>query len=344
MLLDKTLLAKVQSALGCLSHLKTQTARRRHPTSDDAFVVPDEFSADEAKILSSKAYRNMAHKTQVITAPTNTLIRNRMTHSGEVTADSIIIANMLGVNVSLARAIANAHDIGHVPFGHAGEKFIANAMGRKEFRHEIMGVVIAQKIERAGKGLNLTWQTLEGIMRHSGELAIPGMTPEAWVVRYADKIAYLFADYNDIVRMGYQVGSELKSAIAEFGQNQRERTTTAMCGLIIESFEAGRVQFSHSEIARKFNRIRQMMYEVYPRVAAQEPGRLMEQVLEFLTNRKEGDPFMLLSLMTDDDVSFLASKPMISYEHLRQTAISEILPHLEAIGKVDLCDPDLDSW
>ena len=338
------MIAKVQSLRGCLSHLATRLSHRRKDTREDIFKVGDEFAADEAKILSSKAYRNMAHKTQVITAPTNTLIRNRMTHTMEVVACAVIVSDMLGLNTSLARAIACGHDTGHVPFGHSGEKFIAEAMGNPKFCHEVMGVVIAQKIDRRGEGLNLTHETLEGMMRHSGVMAVPEMTPEAWVVRYADKLAYLFADFNDIVRMGYIVEAELRSAMEEFGGNQRKRTTAAMCGLIIESSEAGKVQFSHSETAHKFNRIREMMYKVYPRVAAQEPRRLMEPVLDFLTKRNQGDPFMLLALMTDDDVSFLASKPMISYEHLRQTAISEMLPHVEAIGKVDLCDPDLDSW
>lgn len=341
--MNKALIAKAQGQCGCLSHLATATGRRRKSTSDSALAIPDNFRADEAKIISSKAHRNMSHKTQVITAPTNTMIRNRMTHTMEVTAVSVVIADMLGLNASLARSIAEGHDIGHVPFGHAGEKFIAAAMGRPDFCHEIMGVVIAQKIERAGAGLNLTHETLEGMLRHSGAKAKIGMTPEAWIVRFADKIAYLFADYNDIERMGYHPSAELKSAVEEFGTNQRERNTTAMCGLIIESAEAGKVEFIHSELAHKFNRIRTLMQDVYPRIAAQEPHHLMEPVLEFLTKRNEGDPYMMLTLMTDDDIAFLASKAMISFEHFRQTAISEILPHLEAIGKIDLCDPDL-NW
>lgn len=337
--------ARVKALRGCLSDLKTTKGRRLHPPDedDDPFEVSDPFVGDEAKIMSSKAFRTMKYKTQVLTNPQNPMIRSRHTHVMEVVAVSVITADLLGLNTSLARAIALGHDIGHVPYGHQGEIFMAKAMGKKEFCHERMGPIIAQKIERHGRGLNLTFETLEGMMCHSGKTVREGMTPEAWVVRYADKFAYIFADYNDVVqRMKFHVRPELRDLMDEFGPNQRLRTSTAMGELVIESAECGKVSFEHSECAKNFARLRELMYEVYVRVTEQNPAPALEPVLDFLRATKLGDPFLLLALMTDRDVTFLAREPMKNVTHLECTALRELIPNLEEIGHVDLCNPCLD--
>ncbi len=345
--MDKLLIEKALTFRDCLRHLKTkpERARRQHLNShvEDPLEMHDPFASDEVKILSSKAFRNMGYKTQVATAPTNTNIRTRMSHTHEVVSCSVVIADLLGLNTSLARAIALGHDIGHVPFGHQGEQYLAQAMGLASFCHEVMAPIIAQKIERRGRGLNLSFQTLEGMMGHSGDMAKEGMMPEAWVVRYADKFAYLFHDYNDFMRVRYQVKPELASLMNEFGENQRARTNTAICGLMIESAACGKVCFDESELAVKFKRIRTLMYEVYKCVASQDPRKIMEPVLSYLAKLRPGSEFLLLSLMTDKDVIFLAQQPLITYEHIGQTAIAEIIPYLDEIGPVDLCNPDL-NW
>lgn len=337
----------LEEARGCLSYRKMLMGHRRHGTrmrdpSSSILDVHDDFEKDECKITCAKAFRLLCEKTQVATAPVNKLIRNRMTHTMEVVAHSVRIASILGLNVNLARSIALGHDMGHGPFGHQGERFIADAMGRKEFCHEVMGVVIAQKIERAGRGLNLTRETLEGMMCHSGAKAHDGMTQEAWVVRYADKIAYLFSDYNDMLRMGYPIPRELEMLMRVFGENQRERVMNTITALILETRQAGKVSFDECDFALKFKRLRTLMYVIYPRITEQKPDRHMEPVLTYLTKLGVGDPFLLLWLMTDEDVLYLSKQSMLDMSHLRRTALSEILPHLESIGKIDLCDPDLD--
>lgn len=342
------LVERTRSLRGCLFHLQTPniSSRRRRPDNEDKedpFIMHDPFLGDLAKLLCSKPVRLLGMKTQVVTAPLSPLIRTRRTHTDEVVACAVVISNILGLNTSLAIAIATGHDIGHVPLGHQGEAFLAEAMGRPEFCHEVMAPIIAQKIERRGQGLNLTHQTLEGMMRHSGNLTKEGMSQEAWVVNYADKLAYIFADFNDIAgRMGFPVSAELRQAMNEFGESQRKRTTAAMAGLVIESAVLGKVSFKQSELAIKFKRLRELMYEVYPRVIEQNAKKIMEPVLDFLTRLGIGDPFLFMSLMTDNDVVNLASEPVKSMEHLRRTAVAEMLPYLEEIGKVDLCDPCLD--
>lgn len=247
------------------------------------------------------------------------------------------------------QAAAIGHDIGHVPFGHPGEAWLQKAMGRPEFCHEKMGVITAQKIERAGKGLNLTWHVLEAMMCHSGDMAREGMSQEAWLLNYIDKITYLFHDYNDIFkpeRANSRPSPELEALVNDFGVNQRERTDTAIAGLVIESARHGKVMFKFSELAHKFKYLRQLMYQVYYKVTEQNVWRVMEPVLEFLKESGVGDPFLLLALMTDGDVHFLAEKQNRNYHAFKRTSVSEIIYRLPEIekrwGSIDLCDPDLD--
>jgi dGTPase len=280
----------------------------------------------------------------VFTFPKNSLIRTRKAHVMEVVACSVITSELLGLNTDLVRAAAIGHDIGHVPFGHQGEAWMARAMNNPEFCHEVMGPVIAQKIERHGRGLNLTWHTLEAMMCHSGNTARSGMSQEACVLRHADKMSYIFHDINDIVgRMKYPVSQELISLANFFGTNQRERTTTAIAGLIIESSECRRVSFEYSELGKKFKQLRDLMYQVYVCVTQQNVENTMGPVLDFLKMINIGDPFMLLALMTDKDVASLAAEPMKDIQAFNRTTVSEITPYLREIGAVDLCDPDL-NW
>ena len=342
---NSELCAQAQALRGCLSHLGALTGRRRFVgfDSQDIFQLPNYFVGDEAKILSSKAFRNTAYKTQVTTDPTNTFIRSRMTHILEIVSCSVVTSELLRLNTSLARAIALGHDIGHVPLGHQGEAFIAKAMGQPKFCHEVMAPIVAQKIERKGQGLNLTYETLEGMMCHSGNTAKQGMTPEAWIVRYADKFAYIFHDFNDFRRMGYSVPSELQVLMEGFGSNQRERTNTAIASLVIESSDSGKVRFQDSSFAIAFGQIRTLMYEVYEIANKSNPDHLLAPVLDFLIGLDRGNPFLLLALMTDKDIVYLASQSKIDMEHFQQTAIFEMLPYLETVVGLDMYDACL-NW
>lgn len=333
---------KADSLRGCLSSTRTTVSRRRHATDEDPLLVENLFVSDEAKIAESKAHRVLSEKTQVFSFTETPIIRKRSTHVDEVRACSAITSELLGLNTDLVRASAEGHDIGHGPFGHQGEAWIAKAMGRP-FCHEVMGVIVAQKVERKGKGLNLTWHTLEAMLCHSGERARPEMSPEAWVLRYADKFAYLFADWNDIVgRMKYPAPRELRDLMDSFGDTQRARTTTAIAGLVIETAEKGRVSFDESDLGRRFQRIRKLMYEIYPRVTQQNVGKILEPVLECLTRMAIADPFLILALMTDRDAKIMSETTMPDMQVFKRTAVSEIADHLSEIGEIDLCDPGLE--
>lgn len=340
----KAVWKKADSLIGCLSHLRTTKSRRRQmiDQDEDSLNVENLFVSDEAKLLCSKTYRVLGDKTQVFTFPKSPLIRSRKSHVMEVVGVSVVASELLGLNTNLVRAAAIGHDIGHVPLGHQGEAWMAKVMA-VPFCHEVMGPIIAQKIERKGKGLNLTWHTLEAMMCHSGNTAHDGMSQEAWTLRYTDKFTYIFHDINDIVvRMKYPVSQVLQDLADTFGQNQRERTTTAIAGLIIESAECGKVSFQHSELGQKFQQLRDMMYQVYVHVTQQNVENNMCPVIDFLSMIEVGDPFLLLALMTDKDVAMIAAEQMKDMQLFNRTSVSEIAPYLQRIGKIDLCDPSLD--
>ena len=159
-----------------LAHLrKANDSFRRNQYEFDIQSLGNPFVRDASVILSSKANRRMGRKNQVASAQHFTHVRDRSTHVDEVIAHSIRLADHLGLNVNLVHSIASGHDIGHVPFGHQGEHYIQQRLGQP-FTHEVMGIIIDQHIERKGNGLNLTWLTLDGMWRNSGNNAIHFMT------------------------------------------------------------------------------------------------------------------------------------------------------------------------
>jgi len=144
--------------------------------------------------------------------------------------------------------------------------------------------------------------------------------------------------------MKYPVPKELINLADFFGKNQRERTTTAVAGLIIESAELQKVSFEHSEIGEKFQKLRGLMYKgVYIRVTQQNVESIMEPVYKSLEAMGIGDPFLLLALMTDKDVADFAAEPIKDLQAFNRTTVSEIVPYLQNIGAIDLCDADL-NW
>ncbi|OGZ69610.1 MAG: hypothetical protein A3F47_02440 [Candidatus Staskawiczbacteria bacterium RIFCSPHIGHO2_12_FULL_38_11] len=350
----QSLFEKASSCYGCLSELKTTESRRRHPPEEDEdrLDVKNPFQKDKSKLLLSKAYRVLWKKTQVFSIPESPLTRTRMTHVMEVVGNCITASELLGLNTDLVEAAAIGHDIGHVPYGHPGEEWMKNNLeGLAGFCHEKMGVVTAQKIERAGRGLNLTWHTLEAMMCHSGNMAREGMSQEAWLLNYMDKITYLFHDYNDIFnveRANYPKPLELEKVVNSFGSNQRERTNTTIAGLVIESAQEGKVSFRHSELGQRFQHLRALMYKVYYRVTKQDVGKLMKPAYDFLKEQDIGDPSLLLALSTDGDVLSISRKDNVNSHDFKLSTVFEIVPRLEKIyqrhGKIDLCNPDLDTW
>lgn len=192
------------------------------------------FQRDRDRIIHSKSFRRLKHKTQVFLAPAGDHYRTRLTHTLEVSQIARTIARALWLNEDLTEAIALGHDLGHTPFGHAGER----ALNTKcKFKHNIQSLRVVEKIEHDGEGLNLTWEVRDGILNHS--MGCMPNTLEGRVVRLSDKIAYINHDMDDAVRGGILKEEDVPADIrAVLGQTRKERLDYLIKDIVAHS--AGR--------------------------------------------------------------------------------------------------------
>ncbi len=173
------------------------TRGREREEQDDDFRTA--YQRDRDRVLHCKSFRRLKHKTQVFLAPEGDHYRTRLTHTLEVAQIARTIARALRLNEDLTEAIALAHDLGHTPFGHAGERCLDKCV-EGGFRHYEQSVRVVEHLEKNGRGLNLTWEVRDGILHHTkGEEAA---TLEGRIVRWADKIAYVNHDMHDAIRAG----------------------------------------------------------------------------------------------------------------------------------------------
>jgi dGTPase len=202
------------------------------------------YQRDRDRILHSKAFRRLAHKTQVFLAPEGDHYRTRLTHTLEVGQISRTIARALCLNEDLVEAIALGHDLGHTPFGHAGEEALS-AAGKpaQPFRHNEQSLRIVDRLEYDGAGLNLTEEVRDGILNHTGP-AEP-LTLEGQIVRIADRIAYINHDIDDAIRGGIIEDSDLPAeAIDFFGRSHGLRISGMVDDMIAASHEGPRITMS----------------------------------------------------------------------------------------------------
>ncbi len=328
----------------------SEMPKRRYLDDHLEFNVNNVFLDDYLRILQSKAYRRLSFKTQVYTSPRNPHVRTRAVHTNEVISISIDLASSLGLDINFVQAIAAGHDIGHTPFGHLGERVLSELCGKK-FRHAEFSVIVAQHIERKGKGLNLTKGTLLGILNHArgkhGLVTRQDLPQEFDLVMFADKIAYTFSDLNDAKRYSDLPVSKYPKIIEELGVDQRARVYKVKEALLTESREVGRISFSQGEIYEKFETLRQWMYEnIYEKVNRPLQVESLKAVYEYfqeVPQLQHLDPALLIALMTDIEVIDLGHELMRSYKpvwaELRNFGFIELLPYLKNIS---LTDVDLD--
>jgi dGTPase len=203
------------------------------------------FQRDRDRIVHCKAFRRLKHKTQVFIAPLGDHYVTRLTHTLEVSQIARSIVRALNLNEDLAEAIALGHDLGHTPFGHIGEETL-NELSPSGFRHNEQSLRVVDYLEKGGKGLNLTWEVRDGIVKHSKTRAdILGEgwgtvdTLEGQVCKIADSIAYLNHDIDDALRAGVIIEGQLPhSAVAVLGQSHSERINTMVCDVIDYSWAA----------------------------------------------------------------------------------------------------------
>ncbi len=195
--------------------------------------IRTEFGRDRDRITHSKAFRRLMHKTQVFLGPEDDHYRTRMSHTLEVTQIARTIARALHLNEDLTEAIALGHDLGHTPFGHAGERVLQRCYS-KDFSHYKQSLRVVEKLENDGQGLNLTYEVRDGIVNHSGKNK--ASTLEGVIVNYADRIAYISHDIDDAERAKILSEEDIPKELREvLGNTSSERIATMVAAIVTAS-------------------------------------------------------------------------------------------------------------
>ena len=238
------------------------------------------YQRDTDRIVHSKAFRRLMHKTQVFLQPEGDHYRTRMTHTLEVTRIARTITLALGLNEDLAEAVAMGHDLGHTPFGHAGEDALSRCLG-KPFRHNEQSLRVVDVLEKDGRGLNLTHEVRNGILCHTGD-PWPS-TLEGMVVRRSDQIAYVNHDIDDAIRAGILTDDDIPKAITDIlGHSHRDRINTLVIDAISTSREAGEICLS-PDVDQALRDLRSFMFErVYRNPIAKSEERKAKDMLQRL--------------------------------------------------------------
>ncbi len=231
---------------------------RIRPEEDKEDDVRTAYQRDTDRIVHCKSFRRLMHKTQVFLNPEGDHYRTRMTHTIEVARIARTIARALHLNEDLTEAIAMGHDLGHTPFGHAGERVLSQCIG-KPFRHNEQSLRVVDVLEKDGQGLNLTYEVRMGILGHTGDV-IPD-TMEAQIVRRADRIAYVNHDIDDAIRADVLQASDIPSSISDvLGSRHSQRINTLTCDMIQTSLEAGEILLS-PKVDKALQDLRAFMFQ-----------------------------------------------------------------------------------
>jgi dGTPase len=255
----------VSLELGGEASLDPRAARAADAIRD----IPEEpcpyrtaFQRDRDRILHTKAFRRLKHKTQVFVTPEGDHYRTRLTHTLEVSALARTVARALRLNEDLVEAIAMGHDLGHAPFGHAGEHALDDLLHEQlglRFHHNEQSLRVVEVLERDGRGLNLTREVRDGILHHTG--AVAPRTLEGQIVRLVDRIAYVNHDIEDAIRAGVIAPSDLPAEeVAILGGTTSERLTRLVGDIVTESRDAVDIRQSR-QVGMAFLRLRRFMFD-----------------------------------------------------------------------------------
>jgi len=269
---------------------KSQLTRGRM-RSEALCPMRTEFQRDRDRIIHTKSFRRLMHKTQVFIAPAGDHYRTRLTHTLEVSQIARSITRALNLNEDLTEAISLGHDLGHTPFGHMGED-ILNDLSPEGFRHNEQSLRVVDILEKDGQGLNLTWEVRDGILNHSknwtdildegGGIA---STLEGQICRVADAVAYINHDIDDAIRAGIITESDLPADVSRLlGSTNRERINSLIIDIVsfalkTEGESGGPPQIGMSPVVRESaNKLRQFLLKRVYGVAREEAEQAQEVV------------------------------------------------------------------
>ncbi len=279
-----------EDALSPLGTRSIKSRGRTRPEAPDPYRT--EFERDRDRVLHSKAFRRLKHKTQVFINPEGDHFVTRMTHTLQVTQVARAVAVALGLNEVLTEAICLAHDCGHTPFGHIGEAALSDYVEGDEWLHSAQGVRIFEVLEPC----NLSWEVLDGIRAHTWRVKPPPHTAEGWACRFADRIAYLNHDLQDALRAGVITAADVPAeVVATLGPvNGRSWINGMIEAVIAESCKRGRLAMD-AEVLLAMQRFREFMFEqVYLRPEAQAQADrargVIHQLVDHLLKQPEQIP------------------------------------------------------
>lgn len=247
-----------QTMLAPQAAFSAQSRGRLREEAEDPNDVRTCYQRDTDRVVHSKAFRRLMHKTQVFLQPEGDHYRTRMTHTLEVARIARTITRALRLNEDLTEAAALGHDLGHTPFGHAGELALSQIMG-KPFRHNEQSLRVVDYLEKDGRGLNLTYEVRMAILGHTGP-HIPD-TLEGQIVRISDRIAYINHDIDDAMRAGILSNDDIPKHISSLlGNTHKERINTLVQDMIFHTLETGTLSMQ-PQVERAMLDLREFMFE-----------------------------------------------------------------------------------
>ncbi len=262
--------------------LASYPASRAEPEPDNALRTP--FQRDRDRIVHSKAFRRLMHKTQVFIAPEGDHYRTRLTHTLEATGIARTVARALGLNEDLTEAIGLGHDLGHPPFGHIGEQALdrsVKAHGGEGFKHNEHSLRVVEVLERDGRGLNLNEPVREGILKHTGPVKSASL--EGQIVRLVDRVAYINHDIDDALRAGVLHSADLPTEeIALLGPTGSGRIDALVQDIVEQSRDGDEIRQS-KRLGSAMLRLRKFMFDrVYLGAAARAEHERVHRAMAIL--------------------------------------------------------------
>jgi dGTPase len=268
---------------------------REHPEEPCTLRTP--YQRDRDRIVHCKSFRRLKHKTQVFISPEGDHYRTRLTHTLEVAGIARTVARALRLNEDLAEAISLGHDLGHTPFGHAGEGVIdrmLEQLGAGGFRHNEQSARMVEVLENDGRGLNLTWEVRDGIRNHTGPQE--PATLEGRVVHFSDRIAYINHDIDDALRAGLITPEDLpRGPIECLGETGSDRIDALVHDLVDSSSEVGAI-VQTPVVGKAMDDLRNFLFQTVYARSLQEAGeqrvrQLITQLMEHFLDHPEALPW-----------------------------------------------------
>ena len=302
MTLREQMQEREETTLSPLACKSSQTRGRTRTEEECGFRTP--FQRDTDRIVYSKAFRRLKHKTQVFLQPEGDHYRTRMTHTLEVSRIARTMARALFLNEDLTEAIALGHDLGHTPFGHAGERLLNEVMPGG-FAHYEQSVRVVERLEKGGEGLNLTWEVRNGILCHTK--GTPAATLEGQIVRLADHIAYINHDIEDALRGGIIYPIDIPLEISSLlGFSHSARVNALVVDAVQASLGQGEIRQS-PEVGEAMLALKSFMFEhVYTNPMAKgEEGKaqdMLRQLFEHFQKYPDGLPADFQTIRAEEGV------------------------------------------